>query len=106
MAKQRKTWVYCPPKPSPPPVPDNLKAEAVVEEFLKPRTTKKKLNEITVKAGLNLIASRVGQGWSGERNSKQRICSAGRLCTDKLSGAEWTHHVRFSHRSQEPVAAG
>jgi hypothetical protein len=46
MAKQRKTWVYCPPKPSPPLVPDNLKAEvekkaeALVEEFLKPQFIK------------------------------------------------------------------
>ena len=28
MAKQRKTWVFSPPKPPPPPVPDDLKAEA------------------------------------------------------------------------------
>src|SRR5215470_4885019 len=43
MAKQRKTWVYGPPKPV---VPDNLKAEvqtkaeALVEEFLKPQFIK------------------------------------------------------------------
>jgi hypothetical protein len=46
VAKQRKTWVHCPPKPSPPPVPDNLKAEvekkaeALVAEFLKPQFIK------------------------------------------------------------------
>ena len=27
MAKQRKTGMFSPPKPAPPPVPDNLKAE-------------------------------------------------------------------------------
>lgn len=43
MAKQRKTWVYSPPKPT---VPDDLtasvkaKAEALVEEFLKPEFIK------------------------------------------------------------------
>ena len=46
MAKQRKTWVFSPPKPPPPPVPDDLKAEverkagALVEEFLKPQFIK------------------------------------------------------------------
>jgi hypothetical protein len=46
MAKQRKTWVFSPPKPPPPPVPDDLKAEAVtkagelVERFLKPQFLK------------------------------------------------------------------
>jgi hypothetical protein len=45
MAKQRKTWVFSPPKP-PPPVPDGLKAEveqkaeALVGEFLKPEFIK------------------------------------------------------------------
>ena len=43
MAEQRKTWVYSPPKPV---VPDDLKAEvqtkaeALVEEFLKPQFIK------------------------------------------------------------------
>ena len=46
MAKQRKTWVFSSPKPPPPPVPDDLKAEverkaeALVEEFLKPQFLK------------------------------------------------------------------
>src|SRR5215469_884801 len=46
MAKQRKTWVFSPPKPPPSPVPDDLKAEvetigeALVEEFLKPQFIK------------------------------------------------------------------
>jgi hypothetical protein len=46
MAKQRKTWVFSPPKPFPRPVPDDLKAEverkagALVEEFLKPEFIK------------------------------------------------------------------
>jgi hypothetical protein len=46
MAKQRKTWVFSPPKPPTPPVPDNLKAEveakaeALVDEFLKPQFIK------------------------------------------------------------------
>jgi hypothetical protein len=46
MAKQRKTWVFSPPKPPTPPVPDDLQAEverkagALVEEFLKPQFLK------------------------------------------------------------------
>ena len=46
MAKQRKTWVFSPPKPFPRPVPDDLKAEVerkaevLVEEFLKPQFIK------------------------------------------------------------------
>jgi hypothetical protein len=46
MARQRKTWVFSPPKPPPLPVPDDLKAEvetkaeALVEEFLKPQFIK------------------------------------------------------------------
>src|SRR5204862_1224178 len=43
MAKQRKTWVYSPPKPSPAPVSESLKAEVerkaneLVETVLKPK---------------------------------------------------------------------
>jgi hypothetical protein len=47
MAKKKpKTWVYSPPKPPKPPVPEDLKAEvdgkaqALVEEVLKPKIVK------------------------------------------------------------------
>jgi hypothetical protein len=52
MAKQRKAWVYCPPKPLPPQMRDNLKAEverkaeALVEEFLKPQFIKPPPNNL------------------------------------------------------------
>jgi hypothetical protein len=46
MAKQKKTWVYSPPKPPKPSVPDALKADVevraqeLVETFLRPKCTK------------------------------------------------------------------
>src|SRR4051812_42813344 len=46
MAKQRKTWVYSPPKPPKPSVPDKVKEEVeakaneLVETFLKPTCVK------------------------------------------------------------------
>ncbi len=46
MAKRRKVWMYCPPKPKKPRVPDGLKAEVstksqkLIDEHLKPTHVK------------------------------------------------------------------